>query len=111
MNIKDRIFLIMCCLFFIFCYPINSSATTTTSNVGIVFTEKEVSEKGGNHGKESEYSPETGKQVEGVSQNDKERNQFPQTGEKKQGILTLIGVLLLSISRMVKKKRNRECEI
>ena len=104
MNIKGRMFLTMCCLVFIFCYPINSSATTTTSNVGIVFTEKEVSEKGENHGKESEHSTETGKQVEEISQNGVENNQFPQTGEKRQGLLTLIGVLLLSIVVWLRKR-------
>lgn len=82
-------------LFLLFTFPIFSIANTTTSQVGISFTEKEEAEEGSGTFEKNQVLPNT--EGNGTS------SRLPQTGEKKTEILLIVGLILLVASVLIKK--------
>ncbi|WP_317946422.1 LPXTG cell wall anchor domain-containing protein [Carnobacterium maltaromaticum] len=80
------------CLFLNF--SITSLATTTTSQVGISFTDKEEVENEDSTIQKSIKLPNTG--------GDRTSSEFPQTGEYHNPSLLIIGLIILIASRVIK---------
>lgn len=100
MPVQKQVLLLFPLILLFFCFPVVSLASTTTSQAGIVFTESDESAK--KKELDEKKIPSTG------SEEVKKDSYLPQTGEKHQTSILIVGSLLLvgSVVKINRVKRR-----